>query len=222
MLAITTFPPNAWDVYVKTCLRRMVKLWPGSIHAYFEGATPPAFDGVEFRSLDAIPERREFLERDIPKRHGFLWDVKRFCHKVFAQLEAAKAGEPFWWIDADVLMLDTPPAEMLEQYELVTFLGRDSYTETGLIGFNPKHPEWKWFEDRYRSAYTEEIITSLPRGWTDCHAFDWARDGRGMNLTPYGRGFGNVMDTSEFGPYMAHFKGRRKWELQTGGVYAQI
>lgn len=219
MLAITTFPPAALQGYAKVTLPRMAKLWPGSVRAYFEGTTPPALDGIEFRSLDVIPERREFLERDIPKKKGFLWDAKRFCHKVFAQLDAAKDGEPFWWVDADVLLLDKIPKEMLEQYELVTFLGRNSYTETGLIGFNPQHPEWQWFEDRYRSMYTEGTITSLPH-WTDCHAFDWARAGKGMNLTPYGHGFKNVMDTSEFGPYMSHFKGIRKWNLQPGGVYA--
>ena len=221
MLAVTTFPPAALHGYAKVTLPRMAKLWPGSIHAYFEGAYPPALDGVEFRSLDAIPERREFLNSDLPHRPGFLWDVKRFCHKVFAQLEAAKAGEPFWWIDADVLLVDKPPADLLEQDELVTFLGRDSYTETGLVGFNPKHPDWKWFEDRYRSMYTEGKIEDLPY-WTDCHAFDWARDGKGRNLTPHGRGFENVMQTSEFGPYMAHFKGPRKRQLQTGGLHAQV
>lgn len=212
MLAITTFPPQAWNVYARTCLARMVKLWPGSIRAYFEGTSPPNLDGVEFRPLEPIAERAEFLARDIEQRKGFLWDAKRFCHKVFAQLDAAKDREPFWWIDADVAIFKKVPSELLEQSELVTFLGRSSYTETGLIGFNPKHPEWDWFERRYRSMYTEGHLFAMS-GWTDCHAFDVAREGKGKNLTPSGEGFENVMSESVFGPYMAHYKGRLKLDL---------
>jgi hypothetical protein len=216
VLAVTTFPPNAWNVYARNCLQRMAKLWPGSIRAYFEGHAPPAIEGVEFRPLD-MPERQQFLDRPIEKRPGFLWDAKRFCHKVFAQLDAAKDGEPFWWIDADVAIFRKVPRELLEQTELVTYLGRDSYTETGLIGFNPKHPEWKEFARRYRNLYTDGGLLALDQ-WTDCHAFDRAREGRGENLTPNGRGFENVMADSKFGSYMAHFKGPLKARLyQLGG-----
>jgi len=218
MLAVTTFPPNAWNVYAKVCLQRMAKLWPGSIRAYFEGHAPPAIEGVEFRPLD-MPERQAFLDRTIEKRPGFLWDAKRFCHKVFAQLDAAKDGEPFWWIDADVAISSKVPRGLLEQNDLVTFLGRDSYTETGLVGFNPKHPKWKEFESRYRLMYEGGLIYLLDGGWTDCHAFDAARIGLGENLTPNGKGFENVMAASKFGPYMAHFKGPLKAKLyQLGGA----
>lgn len=218
-LAVTTFPPWAWEVYAEVCLSRMVKFWPGSVRAYIEGPGPPTLDGIECRPLD-MPARRDFLSAPLPNRPGFLWDAKRFCHKVFAQLDAAKDGEPFWWIDADVLMMARPPDELLEQHDLVTFLGRDSYTETGLIGFNPKHPDWPEFEKRYRAMYEDGEIFSLPY-WTDCHAFDAARDGRGKNLTPNGKGFENVMRSSEFAPYMAHYKGPLKRQL-TGGLNAQI
>lgn len=212
MLAVTTFPPSAWDYYAKACLSQMVKLWPGSVRAYFEGSGPPTLDGAEFRPLDAIEERAGFLARPIDESRGFLFAAKRFCHKVFAQLDTAKDGEPFWWIDADVLMSASPPEEILQQDELVTFLGRDSYTETGLIGFNPNHSEWEDFESRYRAMYTEGRILNLPFR-TDCHAFDAARKGRGKNLTPGGRGFENVMERSAFAPYMAHHKGNRKVEI---------
>lgn len=217
MLAITTFPPNAWNVYAKNCVERMVKLWPGPVRVYFEGLAPPVVEGIEARPLDS-PQRDAFLKRDIPKKPGFLWDVKRFCHKVFAQLDAMQDGEPFWWVDADVAMFREPPKELLDQQEMVTFLGRDSYTETGLVGFNPKHPEWSEFEERYRRMYTEAEILSLPY-WTDCHAFDAARDGRGRNLTPNGRGFDNVLTDSAFGRYMVHFKGPLKLRVsQIGGA----
>lgn len=217
MLAITTFPPWAWDVYAKNCVERMVKFWPGPVRVYFEGSAPPALDGAELRPLD-FPERTEFLARDIPRRPGFLWDVKRFCHKVFAQLDTMKDGEPFWWIDADVAILKPVPEEMLFHESFVTFLGRDSYTETGLVGFNPKHERFHVFEKRYREMYTQLNILSLPH-WTDCHAFDAAREHQGIDMTPGGRGFDNVMEDSKFGAYMAHFKGPRKADVyRLGGV----
>lgn len=217
MLAITTFPPNAWNVYAQTCVRRMVKQWPGPVRVYFEGPAPPALEGIEARPLDS-PERTEFLAREIPQRKGFLWDAKRFCHKVFAQLDAAKDGEPFWWIDADVALLQRVPWQILQQSEMVTFLGRDSYTETGLVGFNPKHPDFPRFIDRYRRMYVDGDIFGL-ECWTDCHAFDAAREGMGKNLTPRGKGYDNVMRESVFGAFMAHFKGPLKAELyRLGGA----
>jgi len=217
VLAITTFAPKHWEFYARICVERMVKLWPGPIRVYFEGSAPPALEGIEARPLDCV-DRTEFLKRNVPNRPGFLWDAKRFCHKVFAQLDAMKDGEPFWWIDADVFIFKKVPKELLEQNDLVTFLGRSSYTETGLVGFNPKHSEFKWFEDRYRSMYTNGTIFSLDH-WTDCHAFDYARIERGENLTPHGRGFDNVMKSSKFGAHMAHFKGPRKAELyRLGGA----
>lgn len=218
MLGVTTFPQWAWSVYAKNCVERMVKLWPGPVRVYFEGVAPPHLEGAEARPLDSIRERSEFLQVPMQKVPGFLWDAKRFCHKVFAQLDAAKGGEPFWWIDADVMLRKAVPAEMLEQDELVTFLGRDSYTETGLVGFNPKHSKWSEFEDRYCRMYTEAEIFSLPY-WTDCHAFDAARGGQGRNLTPNGRGFQNVLADSVFGEYMVHFKGPLKLKVnQVGGA----
>lgn len=230
MLAITTFPPWAWEVYAKTCVERMVDLWPGPVRVYFEGSAPPAIKGAELRPLDQIEERTQFLKRSLPPGPGgFLWDAKRFCHKVFAQLDTIKDGEPFWWIDADVAIFSKVPSGLLEQKEMVTFLGRDSYTETGLVGFNPKHSEWLDFEWRYRAMYeVNQYLVDPPMPglfglpyWTDCHAFDEARDGKGENLTPRGRGFDNVMRDSKFGAYMAHFKGPRKAEVRKlGGANA--
>lgn len=218
MLAVTTFSPSAWNVYARVCLERMRDFWPGSVRAYVEGA-PPALDGIEFRPLD-MPEREEFLALDIPQRPGFLWDAKRFSHKVFAQIDAAKDGEPFWWIDADIAMFRHVPEELLEQEEMVTFLGRDTYTETGLVGFNPRHKDFPEFLKRYRSMYVDRKLFELPY-WTDCHAFDAAREGQGRNLTPRGKGFDNVMRDSVFGAYMAHFKGPLKAQLyRLGGADA--
>jgi hypothetical protein len=202
----------------------MIDLWPGPVRVYFEGSAPPAIKGAELRPLDEIDGREHFLKFDVPKKphfNGFLWDAKRFCHKVFAQLDAMKENEAFWWVDADVLLSGPIPWRMVEQFEELTFLGRDSYTETGLIGFNPNHPGFDQFKNRYSRMYMEGDIFGL-QCWTDCHAFDAARQGRGENLTPQGKGFENVMEQSRFGPYMTHFKGPRKAEVRRLGGAREI
>lgn len=219
MLAITTFPQSAWDFYARFCVERMIAFWPGPVRVYFEGWPPPAVEGAELRPLDSIPERTEFLSRDIPPAKNWLRDAKRFCHKVFAQLNTMEDNKPFWWIDADVAISRAIPESMVEVEDVLMFLGRDSYTETGLIGFNPKHSDFAEFEDNYRKMYTHGRIFTLG-GWTDCHAFDAAREGKGYDMTPGGRGFDNVMEDSVFGPYMTHFKGPRKAQVyQLGGAH---
>jgi hypothetical protein len=198
----------------------MIDLWPGPVRVYFEGSAPPAIKGAELRPLDDIEERTRFLKRIVPQGPGgFLWDVKRFCHKVFAQLDSM--DEQFWWVDADVLLTSPVPESLVEQSEVVTYLGRDSYTETGLVGFNPTHRNFSDFQHRYRKMYTEGEIFRL-RFWTDCHAFDAARQGNGENLTPGGKGFENIMEQSRFGPYMTHFKGPRKAEVTRLGGASEI
>lgn len=216
MLAVTTFPEWGWDVYAKRCVGSWVKAWPDSILAYYEGAAPPpSVPGVEFRPLQS-EARDKFLSIRVPQPPNFLYDVKRFCHKVFAQLLAMGEVEQFFWIDADVEMTHPVPEMLLEEImeqSFVSFLGRDTYTEAGLIAFNQKHEDWDDFEKRYRYCYEDAGIFKLPY-WTDCHAFDFARAGGGYNMTPDGKGVDNVLPDSPLGDYMVHYKGLRKLKLE--------
>ncbi len=210
MLAITTFPEWAWGEYAEDCVRSLSSFWPGSIRVYHEGKAPPALGRVEFRPLN-MKARDDFLKLDIDQPAGFLYDAKRFCHKVFAQLDAM--DQKFYWIDADMKAFDKIPLELLEeQLEDVPFcyMGRDSYTETGLIGFNPEHKDFPVFKARYTEMYIRVKIFRQTY-WTDCHAFDAARRGiEGNNMTPCGQGFENVITQSPFSEYLYHFKGNRK------------
>jgi len=219
MLAITTFPPWGWEAYAKRCIDSWVKCWPGSVLAYFEGSAPPApaVPGIEFRPLDDIEERTQFLNREFAApRNSYLYDVKRFCHKVFAQIDAAEEHEQFWWIDADVEMKSPIPDELIQEItnrSFVSFLGRDTYTETGVIAFNQYPVEADRFWDRYQACYNLGLIFKQPF-WTDCHAFDFAREGGGNNLTPHGTGVDNVLRTSRLGKWMEHHKGNLKLKLE--------
>lgn len=215
MLVITTFPPWGWDVYAKHCIDTWLRLWPGSIRVYYEGNAPPALDArIDSRPLDELENRTQFLDIEAPPPRGFLYDVKRFCHKVFAQLDVEE--EKFWWLDADVELKKQVPSELIAEITdkaFVSFLGRSSYTETGVIAFNTHFPEFWDFSERYEKCYLDGLIYSLP-GWTDCHAFDWARQGQGNNLTPDGMGFDNVLRDSVLGEYMEHHKGKLKLKLE--------
>ena len=221
MKAVTTFPAWGWDVYARYCVDSWLQSWPGSVLAYYEGDAPPAsVTGVEFRPLSDVAGRAEFLDIELPEPSSFLFDAKRFCHKVFTQLDAMASGEPFWWIDADVEMLRPIPAELIDDLtdrDFVAFLGRTSYTETGVIAFNPDKPGFNDFRNAYTAAYAAPFnhdgILRRPY-WTDCHAFDYARNGGGYNMTPDGRGFDNVMRSSPLGTYMEHHKGNLKLRLE--------
>lgn len=216
MLAVTTFPEWGWDVYAERCIGSWVKSWPGSILAYYEGVAPPScVPGVEFRPLSS-DIRTRFLSLNVPEPPNFLYDVKRFCHKVFAQLLAMEENDQFYWLDADIEMLKSPPEELIQEVmeqSFVSFLGRNTYTEAGVIAFNKEHEDFPEFESRYRWCYEKGGIFKF-NYWTDCHAFDYARNGKGYNMTPDGQGVDNVLPASPLGEYMVHHKGLRKMKLE--------
>jgi len=221
MIAVTTFPPWAWDVYAKQAIESFLEYWPIPIVVYYESPPPLSDRRVGMRPLDSIPERAEFLEREVPEVKDYRYDAKRFCHKVFAQLETLKEYEKVIWLDADVVTFREIPIrtlEMLLDGAAVTYLGRNTYTETGFVGFNKSDPDFSEFEKKYREMYTKGKILALPYH-TDCHAFDEARKGiAGKNLTPFGKGMQDVFNMSVLGQYAAHFKGPRKVQLYRGGA----
>ncbi len=216
MIAVTTFPRWGWDVYAEHCIKSWIKAWPGSVLAYFEGDAPPTrMPGVEFRPLDEIESRTAFLSSHIPEPSSYLFDAKRFCHKVFAQLDALKEHDRMWWLDADVEAIRHIPEQVIENLtnkDVLAYLGRDTYTETGVIGFR-RAEGFDEFERKYAECYGPDRSLLKLRYWTDCHAFDYARAGMGFNLTPDGFGVSNVLEDSVLSPYLIHHKGNRKLRM---------
>ena len=168
------------------------------------------------RPLDAIVDRDRFLQLNTPPARNYLHDVKRFCHKVYAQLDALQEHDKLYWLDADIEITKQVPegliSDILDQ-SFVSFLGRDTYTETGVIAFNKTDPGFQGFERLYKDCYYGNQIFRQPF-WTDCHAFDCSRLGGGHNLTPNGKGVDNVLKQSPLGEYMIHHKGRLKLVLE--------
>jgi len=222
MIAVTTFPPWAWDVYAEEMVTSFLKFWPIPLRVYYESPPPLSHDRLGVRPLDDIKERTEFLNFDGPKppegyEDHYMFGAKKFCHKVFAQLDALKDNDRVIWLDADVVTHKTVPMKVVDFISSaeLTYLGREgSYTETGFVGFNNASGQIDDFIARYWNLYRPSIqdVYGL-HFWTDCHAFDYARNGEGHNLTPEGRGVDSVFEVSPLGEYAKHHKGNRKFKL---------
>jgi hypothetical protein len=92
-----------------------------------------------------------------------------------------------------------------------TYYGRTSYTETGFIGFNTAHEQFKAFRENYLSQFTEGKIFRQLAGWHDCIAFDIARQGiQGRDLSPGASGMQHVMATGPTAKYWDHNKGPKR------------
>ena len=186
-------------------------------------------EGVEFRDFHSIPGVDDYLSKlkRMPGTDGkgtnegvydYRYDADKFCRKVFAQDAVFDEDEHVFWIDGDCIAHQPIPEDFLKSLVILPlcYMGRRgelSYTETGFIGFNTKHEEFPKFREKYLSYFTTGKIFTQLKGWHDCIAFDYARQGiNGRNLTPQGIGVGNVMIDSPLAPYMSHFKGARKFK----------
>ncbi len=224
LLAVTTFHPPGYELYGKRCLETLKEFFPGKIIAYYE--EKPSIEGIELRDFYSIPGVTEYLER--LKRHpgtngggayndyDYRYDALKFCRKVFAQDAVFDEDQYVFWIDADCVAIEKMTEDFMRSLLMdvpFCYLGRKaSYTETGFIGFDTKHEKFPEFRSKYLSYFTSGKILGQLKGWHDCIAFDYAREGiQGRNLTPDGLGVGNVIGGSRMGKYLVHLKGPRKF-----------
>lgn len=145
------------------------------------------------------PECFKFIERNKEKSQkeseiSYLLDAVRFSYKVFAQNDARKYADQFFFIDADTEFLNKIPqnwfAECLPEDVVISIYDRlGYYTEAGFVGFNTLPLNKKsqklldTFFHQYTSYYIYDLIYSLP-AFTDCHALDATRS-RFMLLKHY-------------------------------------
>jgi len=227
-LAVTTFSPEGYEKYGKNCLATLSRHWPGRIVAFYEEAAP-LHDfpyRVELRGFYAIPGVNEYLTKlkrhpgsdgTGPQGYDFRYDAAKFCRKVFAQDAVFDEDQYVYWIDADCVIQKDIPEQLLKSLLVKPFCylgrkGQDAYTETGILGFNTKHSMFPQFRKKYLSYFTTGKIFSQLKGWHDCIAFDYARQGiDGNNLTPHVSGNVQVIQDSPLGKYMVHLKGPRKF-----------
>ena len=147
----------------------------------------------------------EFVERNKKKSKegsdiSYLLDPVRFSYKVFAQNDARKHADQFFFIDADTEFINKIPQqwfnECLPDNVLISVYDRIGYyTEAGFVGFNSLPLNKKnerlldVFFNQYISYYKHDLIYSLP-AFTDCHALDATRY-RFMLLKHYTNDHGN-------------------------------
>ena len=224
MYSITTFSGVGYDIYGRAFLESYLKYWDIPIHAYYEGDTQPGLqhEKIIYHSLDDIEERADFLKVDTPKPPSYAWNAKRFCHKAFAQIDALQSNrnKRAFWIDADVTCTKHVPEQWLKELFIqprtnpvaLVYLGRwTNHSECGFVGFDPQHPMFELFLERYKQLYHGQAVFQLQAGWTDCHAFDAARQGiPARDLTPWGRGVDHVWQASPLQDYMTHHKGPQR------------
>lgn len=183
---------------------------------------------VEVKSLHDVSGWKEFVElTNHIEPETYLFDAQRFCHKVYAQLDAFEQGHRYVvWLDADVVVkkrFGEKFIRILLDNQMCAYLGRQqSYTETGFIAFDTHHPDFPEFKKRYRDWYDKGHLFMLPY-WIDCMAFDASiHQLSAKNLSPDARGMMDVFSQSILKDYMDHDKGLRKHRraseplLQTG------
>lgn len=184
-----------------------------------------SMEGVEVKDFFSIPGVNEYLEKikrtagsdgTTPAGYDYRFDTSKFCRKVFAQNAAFDLDHEVFWFDADCIVFDAIPKDFL--LELINgvpfaYLGRQTYTETGWIGFNVAHPRFKDFRSRYLDCFLSGRIFSF-KEWHDCYAFDYARRGiKGNDLSPGARGVEHVLLKSVLSQYIDHTKGPKRKAL---------
>lgn len=223
MLVVTSFSPEGYELYGRRCLETFVKHWPCKIVVFYEQKPDFEHEKIEYRDLYSIPLIKQFLDKiSTPEFEGILnnqydyrYNAHKFCRKVFAQDAVFDEDSAVFWLDADSVTLEDVPEEFLEVLIAgvpFTYYGRSkTYTETGFIGFNTVHPNFFGFRQKYLDYFLSgEIFTQL-KGWHDCIAFDYARQGIiGRNLSPNGHGMEHVMASGPTAEYWTHLKGPRR------------
>jgi hypothetical protein len=167
-----------------------------------------------------VPSLVNFKTRNKDKTvDNFLRDAVRFSHKSYAIWHAAMNSgvDILIWLDADTEIIKAVSSDYLKSFlpdsYFTSYLGRDSYSETGFIAFDLRNPYTQEFFDIFKNYYDSDKIYTLD-AYTDCHVFDATRKElenlkkiTGYNITP-----GNIKNpfNHTFKGYMIHFKGGRK------------
>lgn len=223
MLAVTSFSPNGYEQYGRKCLESYVKHWPCKIMVWYEERPDFEHELVEYRDIREIESLNRFLEKlkSVPDsdgiingRYNYNFDAKKFCKKVFVQEASFDLSEKVFWLDSDtVTNFDIPAGFLNGLVESLPFayLGRSkTYTETGFLGFNVQHKDFKTFRENYVTAYTKGRIFTQRKAWHDCIAFDMARGsikGNDLNKdTPF-QGLDHCWPHTVLGKYITHNKG---------------
>ena len=241
---VTTFSQKHYDLYAKQMLESVVENFDPALRlvVYYDGygdVTPafPTADFIEYRNLDTLKARNDFVERNKDKNgsyaeapYNYKMDAVRFCHKVYAYTDLAyeliDQEYTGWlvWLDADTIVNQKFMAEdakkIMPDSADVVHLGRIDidYSETGFVGWNmAMHNAVSLIVD-IRGAYDTDEIFGY-REWTDSFVFERllniykAHGMSALNLSEGVRGLA-VFENSILKDYFTHNKGNLKYNSQ--------
>ena len=198
---VTTCSRDGWAEYGQRFAESFLKCFPPQARLYFyiDFKAPLRNERVVFRSIPK--ECRELLEfhdglgrfpfargrqvarssHEIAHNPSLMWNAFKFSFKVFCvQHAVATASEDaIVWIDADTFAFAEIPWSVIEETVpadcMVSYLGRArTYTETGYIGYNLRHPLTLQFINTVVEMYTSGALFSL-KEWHDCYIWDSTR-----------------------------------------------
>jgi len=226
---ITSMNKKLYDQVGKTMVDSFLKNWPEEI-----GLTIYREDEFEFPShsrlsVASILDDSEYVS--FMKRHKNRHDQSnplelhrgavRFAGKSFTVFTHCLTSDKQFviWLDADTETFNPVTKDfinsLVREGVYVTYLGREeTYSECGFVIYNTKHFKNEDFMDEWRSLYELDRIFSLPE-WHDSYLFDWLRyrhleKEEELNLSPWGRGYEHVFNSSCIGAFIDHKKGPRK------------
>ncbi len=221
---VTTFSDKGYEEYGKFFVESCRKHVDKDIELFFY------VDNVEFEKQEnfhilnlekSIPDLTAFKLRNKDyKPSDFIFDAVRFSHKSYCIYHAAKNSnvDLLIWLDSDTEIYDNITKEYLLSFcpndSFSSYLGRPSYSETGFLSFNLKHPSSQTFFEIFKKYYDNDEIFNL-KGYLDCHVYDATRvqledehQIKNYNLSPPNlekNHFNTVFDG-----FMLHYKGERK------------
>ena len=192
---VTTFNYKLYNIYAEKLLESYIKTNQEiDLYCYVEDDVSlyPKHKNIFYLNLyNEQPQCLQFIERNKKKSQegskiSYLLDAVRFSFKVFAQSDARKYADQYFFIDADTEFLKKIPQnwfkECLPENVLISIYDRlGYYTEAGFIGFNTLPHNKKnqklldVFFHQYINYYVYDLIYSLP-AFTDCHALDATRN----------------------------------------------
>ena len=207
MIVVSTAPDNA--PYYPRFYASLLEHWEQTIPVIYTDAQAKELFTPKFREAAQIHESES-------KQYVYLYQATRFAHKGFSLINALTTTTHRYavWLDADTVTFkeigEHEIANWLDGHCIAGLAREGGHSETGFIAFDRWHDDFPEFLRRYKNMYHEARIFDL-KHWTDCHAFDWSREGLSFkNLSPEGKGVDHVFVTSVLGEYMDHLKGNRK------------
>jgi len=178
ILVLTTWNNKIKELYAYKFLKTYS--WPFDLKIYNED------DGMYEQIPDLLKFIKKFKHLNISSsiNQDISKDALRFCFKVFAYtneiINNHKKYDAIIFIDADTEFLNRVDINWVKKniykYDnMLTYLGRSFFTETGFILFNCKHPNLINFAIELQSFYTEGEIFK-EKYFHDCWAFDKIRE----------------------------------------------